>query len=138
MAKKIVNVDEELLRGYMSGEITAPSEEDVVQPEDDSRKEQAAMPPAEKGKARRKRGEESDYREKYLKNNPVPYRIQVYMNRRLYEHIRHFLPVIAPDVSISSYVSNIVADHVERHVDEINRMYNERFSPLNKFDKYGE
>lgn len=140
MAKKIVNVDENLLRDYMSGNIADSPEsgetEDPVQ-DDDTPKEEAAVCVPEKGKPRKKREEGSDYRERYLKNNPVPYRIQVYVNRKLYEHIKHFLPVIAPDVSISSYISNIVAEHVELHMEEINKMYKERFSPLNKYDKYG-
>lgn len=140
MAKKIVNVDENLLRDYMSGNIADSPESGETEeqmPEKDIRTEEAAVPTPEKGRARKKREEDSDYRERYLRNNPVPYRIQVYVNRRLYEHIKHFLPVIAPDVSISSYISNIVAEHVELHMEEINRMYKERFSPLNKYDKYG-
>lgn len=140
MAKKIVNVDENLLRDYMSGNIADSPESDETEepmPEKGTWTEEAAVPTPEKGRTRKKREEDSDYRERYLRNNPVPYRIQVYVNRRLYEHIKHFLPVIAPDVSISSYISNIVAEHVELHMEEINRMYKERFSPLNKYDKYG-
>lgn len=140
MAKKIVNVDENLLRDYMSGNIAdspESGETEETMPEKGTRTEESAVPTPEKGRARKKREEDSDYRERYLRNNPVPYRIQVYVNRRLYEHIKHFLPVIAPDVSISSYISNIVAEHVELHMEEINRMYKERFSPLNKYDKYG-
>lgn len=140
MAKKIVNVDEDLLRNYMSGNIAdspEPAETGEPAPENGMQAEEAAVPATEKGRARKKREEDSDYRERYLRNNPVPYRIQVYVNRRLYEHIKHFLPVIAPDVSISSYISNIVAEHVDLHMEEINRMYKERFSPLNKNDNYG-
>lgn len=144
MAKKIVNVDENLLRDYMSGDIAGPlktgdaEQEEPSRRESETKAEKTADTAPEKGKGRRRREEESDYREKYLKNNPVSYRIQVYVNRRLYEHIKHYLPVIAPDVSISSYISNIVAEHVELHVDEINKMYKDRFSPLNKYDKYGD
>lgn len=140
MAKKTVKVDEDLLRNYMSGNITDPlqsAETEEPVRENGTRTEEAAVSVPEKGRTRKKREEDSDYRKKYLRNNPVPYRIQVYVNRRLYEHIKHFLPVIAPDVSISSYISNIVAEHVELHMEEINRMYKERFSPLNKYDNYG-
>lgn len=140
MAKKIVNVNEDLLRDYMSGNITDSQEsgktEEPVR-ENETGPEETAVSVPERGRTRKKREEDSDYRERYLRNNPVPYRIQVYVNRRLYEHIKHFLPVIAPDVSISSYISNIVAEHVELHIEEINRMYKERFSPLDKYDKYG-
>lgn len=140
MAKKIVNVNEDLLRDYMSGNITDSQEsgktEEPVR-ENETGPEETVVSVPERGRTRKKREEDSDYRERYLRNNPVPYRIQVYVNRKLYEHIKHFLPVIAPNVSISSYISNIVAEHVELHIEEINRMYKERFSPLDKYDKYG-
>lgn len=128
------------MRDYMSGNITdSPGSGKTEEPveEYDAMTEESAVSVPGKGRTRKKREEDSEYRERYLRNNPVPYRIQVYVNRRLYEHIKHFLPVIAPDVSISSYISNIVAEHVEQYLEEINKMYKERFSPLNKYDKYG-
>ncbi|KAB4253872.1 DUF3408 domain-containing protein [Bacteroides uniformis] len=136
MAKKIVNVDEDLLRDYMSGNVTDPPGNDEGGQAEKPAEETGGFVP-EKGRTRSKREEKSDYREKYLVNHPLPGRIQVYVNRRLYEHIKHFLPVIAPDVSISSYISNIVAEHIELYLEEINKMYKDRFSPLNKYDKYG-
>ena len=56
-------------------------------------------------------------------------RIQVYLNRKLYDEIKNYLHVIAPEVSISSYISNIIAEHIELNIDEITQMYKERFSP---------
>lgn len=74
---------------------------------------------------------EFDYRKLFLINVPSPSRSQTYINRNVYEQIKRFLPAIAPDVSISSYISNILADHLNRHWDEIVAMYDdERAKPL--------
>ena len=53
----------------------------------------------------------------------------MYLNRKLYDEIKNYLYVIAPEVSISSYISNIIAEHIELNIDEITQMYKERFSP---------
>ncbi len=82
----------------------------------------------EKPKPRKKR-EGSNYRQKYLVNTPMSGRVQVYLNRQLYDQIKNFLPVIAPETSIASYISNIIAEHIELNIEEITQLYKERFSP---------
>ena len=46
-----------------------------------------------------------------------------------YDEIKNYLNVIAPEVSIASYISNIIAEHIELNIEEITRMYKDRFSP---------
>ena len=53
----------------------------------------------------------ASYRRKFLKNNPQGRRVQVYIDRSLHEQIKRFLPAVAPDVSLSSYITNIVEEH---------------------------
>ena len=65
----------------------------------------------------------ASYRRKFLKNNPQGRRVQVYIDHSLHEQIKRFLPAVAPDVSLSSYITNIVEAHFERYIDEINRRY---------------
>ena len=72
---------------------------------------------------------DSNFRQKYLVNTPMPGRIQVYLNRKLYDEIKNYLHVIAPEVSIASYISNIIAEHIELNIEKITRMYKDRFSP---------
>lgn len=72
----------------------------------------------EKPKPRKKR-KESNYLHKNLVNTPLSGRVQVYLNRQLYDQIKNFLPVIAPETSIASYISNIITEHVELHIEEI-------------------
>ena len=61
--------------------------------------------------------------------SPMSGRVQVYLNRQLYEQIKNFLPVIAPETSIASYLSNIIAEHIELNIEEITQLYKERLSP---------
>ena len=134
MAKKSVKVDEDRIRGYMAGR-----EPDEVSKDDRAVKnildeaiiveeEPIEEVVQEKPKPRKKR-EESNYRQKYLMNTPLSGRIQVYLNRQLYDQIKNFLPVIAPETSIASYISNIIAEHIKLNIEEITQLYKERFSP---------
>lgn len=134
MAKKSVKVDEDRIRGYMAGR-----EPDEASKDDSAVKnildeaiiveeEPIEEVVQEKPKPRKKR-EESNYRQKYLMNTPLSGRIQVYLNRQLYDQIKNFLPVIAPETSIASYISNIIAEHIELNIEEITQLYKERFSP---------
>ncbi|WP_302405916.1 DUF3408 domain-containing protein [Barnesiella intestinihominis] len=135
MAKKIVKVNEEEIRGYMVGDIPdAIEKEDVIVEEvpseetyesQDTEKETVR----EKSKSRKKRENDSRFRQKYLINTPMPGRIQVYLNRELYNEVKNYLNVIAPEVSIASYISNIIAEHIELNIEEITQMYKDRFSP---------
>lgn len=134
MAKKSVKVDEDRIRGYMAGrELDEVSKDDSVVKNilDEAiivEEEPIEEIVQEKPKPRKKR-EGSNYRQKYLMNTPLSGRIQVYLNRQLYDQIKNFLPVIAPETSIASYISNIIAEHIELNIEEITQLYKERFSP---------
>lgn len=135
MAKKIVKVNEEEIRGYMVGDIPdAIEKEDVIveevpTEEADERQDTEKETVREKSKSRKKRENDSRFRQKYLINTPMPGRIQVYLNRELYNEVKNYLNVIAPEVSIASYISNIIAEHIELNIEEITQMYKDRFSP---------
>ena len=135
MAKKIVKVNEEEIRGYMVGDIPdAIEKEDVIVeavPAEETYESQDTEKETvrEKSKSRKKRENDSRFRQKYLINTPMPGRIQVYLNRELYNEVKNYLNVIAPEVSIASYISNIIAEHIELNIEEITQMYKGRFSP---------
>ena len=134
MAKKSVKVDEDRIRGYMAGREPdeVSKDERVVKNNLDEaiivKEEPVEEVVQEKPKPRKKR-EEDNYRQKYLMNAPLSGRVQVYLNRQLYDQIKNFLPVIAPETSIASYISNIIAEHIELNIEEITQLYKERFSP---------
>ena len=138
MAKKIVKVNEEKIRGYMVGDIPDAIENDDIIVEEVTGEEtgetqdmekEVVPEKSEKSKPRKKRESDSRFRQKYLVNTPMPGRIQVYLNRELYDEIKNYLNVIAPEVSIASYISNIIAEHIELNIEEITQMYKDRFSP---------
>ena len=119
MAKNIVKVNEEEIRGYMVGNIPdAIEKEDVIvvevpAEETDKRPDKEKETASENPEPHPKRKSESGFRQKYLVNTPMPGRIQVYLNRKLYDEIKNYLNVIAPEVSIASYISNIIAEHID-------------------------
>lgn len=135
MAKKIVKVNEEEIRGYMVGDIPDAIEkadvivEEIPAEEADGRQDTEKEVARGKPEPRRKRESDSGFRQKYLVNTPMPGRIQVYLNRKLYDEVKNYLNVIAPEVSIASYISNIIAEHIELNIKEITQMYKDRFSP---------
>jgi len=87
-----------------------------------------------KTKPRKKKDETGSYRDKYLVNIPASNRSHVYINREVAECIKRILPVIAPDMSISGYISNILVDHIQQHWEEISELYNkEYYKPLKPF-----
>ncbi|MFV0587563.1 DUF3408 domain-containing protein [Bacteroides reticulotermitis] len=142
--KKIVEIDEEMLKGIMVSDVPVfgrvsqtPELSKTVEPEAEPTEVPAITEPVKKQRTqrnpyRRKKEESSEYRDKYLVNTPAPARVQTYINRESYARIRRFLTVIAPDVSIASYVNNILSEHLEKHWDEINDMYDQSLNQLNK------
>lgn len=150
--KKIVEIDEEMLKGIMVSDVPVfgrvsktpePPETEVMGDETEAEQEPADVAPVTtteptkkqrtaRNPYRRKKEEPSEYRDKYLVNTPAPARVQTYINRESYTRIRRFLTVIAPDVSIASYVNNILSAHLEKHWDEINDIYDQSLNQLNK------
>ena len=49
----------------------------------------------------------------------------LYIDKEDLDLIRSLLPIIDPKATISGFVSNIVADHLDRYKPEIIKMYND-------------
>ena len=151
MTKKKVEVNEDILKNIIVGDIPVLGREKPVngnteQPEPESvpvKKPESApatepieIQPEKTSlvKPRKKKEEAGSYRDKYLVNIPASNRSHVYINREVAECIKRILPVIAPDMSISGYISNILVDHIQQHWEEINELYNkEYYKPLKPF-----
>ena len=151
MTKKKVEVNEDILKNIIVGDIPVFGREKPVignteQPELESvpvKKPESApatepieIQPEKTSlvKPRKKKEEAGSYRDKYLVNIPASNRSHVYINREVAECIKRILPVIAPDMSISGYISNILVDHIQQHWEEINELYNkEYYKPLKPF-----
>ena len=145
MAKKKVEVNENILKEIMIGDIPVfgrkkakcPESEIVDAEEQEAVSEESDVPSATKlstPKPRKKREESGNYKERYLINIPASNRSHVYINREVADCIKRYLPVIAPDMSMSGYISNILVEHIQQHWDEINELYNkEYYKPLKPF-----
>ena len=69
--------------------------------------------------------EKAPYQVTYLINYPLSNRIQVYINRDSYAYIKRFLSVVAPDTSMSGFISRIIDEHLKKHEKEMSALYTE-------------
>ena len=85
-------------------------------------------PPILREKIRRKRNGLQEYPEHLFDNNIVKERRQTYVSSENYERVRTLLSVVAPTVSISCYIDNILSAHLEQYRDELNALYGSRIN----------
>lgn len=154
MAKKIVDVDEDTLKGMIIGDMpvfgrkqerqqatqevesSAPkvvesssSSEPAMAESSSEQIPQNTYKPRGSYRSRRKSEEPpSQYRERFLVVTANSMRSQTYINKEVYDRIKRFLPVIASEVSISSYISNILVDHLEQYAEDINSLYDKAYA----------
>ena len=76
----------------------------------------------ETGKGK-KRGQ-SEYGEKFLKRNELKTRQCVYISGQMHAVISRLVHVIADkDITVGGYIDTVLAEHLERHKEEINELY---------------
>ena len=155
--RKEVKIDEEQIRSMMTGDIpdavlkniwddndTGSPKEDGKEAETESRAGIPANPdevkdtdtytgenvpsPGLREKTRRKRNPLQVYPEHLFNNSVVKERRQTYVSSENYERVRTLLSVIAPTVSISCYIDNILSAHLEQYRDELNAIYSSRIN----------
>ena len=80
------------------------------------------------GGKHRKKNSLQEYPEHLFGNNVVKERRQTYVSSENYERVRTLLSVIAPTVSISCYIDNILSAHLEQYRDELNAIYSSRIN----------
>lgn len=116
--RKIYNVDEDVFRRVVAGDTSALNELDG---KTDENKETTERPTAIKETGTN----EEDYKARFLTHRLTGTRRQTYIHDSLYRAIAGILPVIAPEMSVPTFVNNVLSDHLERYGETINRMYNE-------------
>ena len=82
----------------------------------------------EESRRRKPKSRETDYRSLFLKEAAIPARIgkTVYIRKEYHERIQLILRVIGKDeVSLFSYIDNVLAHHFETYQAEITELYNE-------------
>jgi hypothetical protein len=104
-----------------------PAEPAEVKNTGTSAREEAPSPVSQE-KTRRKRNTLQEYPEHLFGNSVVKERRQTYVSSENYERVRTLLSVIAPTVSISCYIDNILSAHLEQYRDELNAIYSSRIN----------
>lgn len=155
--RKEVKIDEEQIRNMMTGDVPSVVMEKIygdnccrlqkrrrqdgrngksirdssrtrkVKDSDTSAGEEVPTPVLRE-KTRRKRNGLQEYPEHLFDNNVVRERRQTYVSSDNYERVRTLLSVVAPTVSISCYIDNILSAHLEQYRDELNAIYSSRIN----------
>ena len=82
----------------------------------------------EKPTPRRRKGGTGDYRETYFQKVELADRQPLYVSRTTHEKLMRIVTVIGGrQVTVSSYVENILLRHFEQYQDEINTLYESHF-----------
>lgn len=138
--RKEVDVDEDMIKSMMSGDIPRLNREPVKE-ETSAKKEALADKPVievpvireeeeavqvqEKetvqSKSRRKR-EPKDYHSVFLKKDSGTKK-QTYISASLYDKVSKILSIIAKDISVPNFIDNVLEDHLKEYKEEINEIY---------------
>lgn len=136
--KEQVQIDEAMMRGIMmkevpvytggnpSGNQKESSPMKVPAGESVQRQELSPIERHKPSSGRKKKTDEpgESYPARFLVNDRSKNRVSANISRELFQRIKKFLPVIAPDITLTSYLNNIISEHLESHLDEINELYN--------------
>lgn len=132
--KKAYEVDEDYLKTVMAGDIPALKRKEKERSEE---AEELEEPEAEIEAASeketpireltdprpRKKQEEKSYEAMFLRRRESVQRRQTYISLELYKKITRFLPVIGGELTVPTYIDNILSQHLEQYKDEINELY---------------
>ena len=73
----------------------------------------------------------SEYGEKFLKRNELKTRQCVYISGQIHAVISRLVHVIADkDITVGGYIDTVLAEHLERHKEEINGLYRQKREDL--------
>ena len=131
MAKKKIEVDEDMLKEIMAGDIPIfgreKQKENAPPPVETKTAEVVETSPEEKPpvavqekttvKPKKRKEDSFDYRKMFLTEGTVQHRQQTYLSQETHNAVRRFLSVVAPNINISRYIDNIVNAHLEQYRD---------------------
>lgn len=128
MAKKpnIEEIDENfIINSFRQDDLTIPPSARATEVPSDVETEPVSR---EEPRRRKTKNKETDYRSLFLRETAIPARIgkTVYIRKEYHERIQLILRVIGKDeVSLFSYIDNVLAHHFETYQTEITELYNE-------------
>ena len=134
--RTIYSVDEDLLKRVVAGDTSALGEMEERESVPTEKKDSKPASREKKEKARASSDDGSDtvdmrtgydeYRERFLSERLTGTRRQTYIHDSLYRVISGVLPVIAPEMSVPTFVNNVLSDHLKQYEEIINGIYNEQ------------
>ena len=134
---KSVYVDEDMLKRMVAGDTSAlenmkgqemQSEECIPLSKPSGEKEDKVVAIEKKAPAGKKSSKENDfdeYRKRFLQMKLTGARRQTYIHDSLYKAFAKVLPVIAPEMSVPTFVNGVLSDHLDKYRSILNAMYNE-------------
>ena len=72
----------------------------------------------------------SAYREMFLTRKMTGAKRQTYIDESLYETLTGILPVIAPGISVPTFVNNVLVEHMEKYRDIIDETCHRKFKEM--------
>ncbi len=126
MAKTPVDVDEDVIRDMVKGDIPRLSTPKVSKPEPDVPATPVVEPTNEAAKPRRRK-EPKDYASEFLRRREPLQRRQTYISVAHFTKITEILAVVANQISVPVFLDNLLDHHLEYYKDEINGLYADKF-----------
>ena len=144
MAKKKIEVDEDMLKEIMAGDIPifgrTKQKENAPPHAETKTAEVVETPPEEKPpvavqekvsvKPKKRKEDSCDYRKMFLTEGTVQHRQQTYLSQETHNAVRRFLSVVAPNINMSRYIDNIVNAHLEQYRDEMDNLLTNEINNL--------
>lgn len=126
-------VDEQYLMDVIAGVFSTKKEmPETVQPEV-KQKVVTVIESEEKSvkSGRRKRTNTADYETTFLQRNELKARQSVYISKEIHEKVSRIVKVLGGrDLSVGGYIDNVLSQHFETYMDEINALYDIRYEKL--------
>jgi hypothetical protein len=123
--RKSVTIDESIIRGMIDGDKPAPEDmpEEHTAEVDPLPVEVAPAKETPDASKPRKRREPKDYGGVFLTKRPPATKKQTYIGAALFIKITEIMAVIASDVTLPTFLDNVLDHHLETYRDEINELY---------------
>lgn len=137
-------VDEQYLMSVIAGgfsttkETSEPVSLQSKEPEEKQEEDEAAVTQEKPnvGKkssepAKRKRGNAADYGTVFLQRGELKARQSVYISKEIHEKVSKIVSVLGgKELSVGGYIDNVLSQHFETYMNEINELYEKKYTKL--------
>lgn len=130
---KIDSIDENfIINSFRQDELAPPTVETQAEVREEQQQPEEEMPTPQKQsteepRRRKPKGKDEDYQELFLKEAAISARFgkTVYVRKEYHERIQRIIRIVTKDeVSLFSYIDNVLAHHFASFQDDITALYN--------------